>query len=297
MGSNKKTFLLAQKLKYLLLCCRKYIFHNGFACPSCGARLSQIVDRKYFVTALRRCETCRLLFRTPTTTPDENKRFYQEEYVEGFTTKLPTQEELSALMVAGFKDTQKDYSIYQKILASLGCVKGASLLDFGCSWGYGSWQLKQYGYEVTGFEISKPRGNYARQYLGVDVHNYLDDLKGPFDIFFSTHVLEHVPSVSETIAFAFKILRPGGLFIAVTPNASESYRRRDPLAWHKAWGLVHPNFLDEVYYNMALKNLPRLMASTPYPLEKLEKSKLTKNGYILNELSGEKLLFVARKEN
>ena len=43
------------------------------------------------------------------------------------------------------------------------------LLDFGCSWGYGSFQLKKQGYKVYSYEISKPRSNYAKTKLNIKI--------------------------------------------------------------------------------------------------------------------------------
>jgi 2-polyprenyl-3-methyl-5-hydroxy-6-metoxy-1,4-benzoquinol methylase len=218
------------------------------------------------VTVLRRCGNCALLFRTPTTTAEENEAFYQSTYKQGFTSEMPGTEELNRLLKNKFVGHEKDYAICVALLKSLGAKKGDRILDFGCSWGYGSWQLKQAGYEVEGFEISRPRCEYARTKLGLIAHKSLDDV-GPnrsFDIFFSVHVLEHVPSIAETVAFARKKLKPGGLFVALTPNGSEGFRRKAPIAWGKLWGLVHPNFLDDVYYRLTFEKC--VLASAPYDM-------------------------------
>lgn len=254
-----------------------------------------MVDRKYFVTALRHCANCKLLFRTPTTTSDENRSFYQKEYSQGFTTDMPSDDRLHSLIEVGFKGTEKDYSSYLAVLHALGCKKRERLLDFGCSWGYGSWQLKNSGYLVKAFEISEDRCNYAKQYLDIDAYSTLAEIVGPFDVFFSAHALEHVPSVSQAIAYAWQVIRPGGLFVAFTPNGSRAYRASNPTGWHKLWGLVHSNMLDEVYYNKVFENFPRLMASRPYPLEKLNEWKPTENKCEMYDLSGGELLLAVRK--
>lgn len=203
------------------------------------------------------------MFRAPTTTSAENEAFYQENYHQGFTSDTPSDEVLRGLMTSNFAGSEKDYTSYINVLAALGGKPGDRLLDFGCSWGYGSWQLKKHGYDVVSFEISKPRCRYAREKLGVAAYDNLDDLKDEgFDIFFSAHVLEHVPAISDVFAFAQKKLKKGGLFIAFTPNGSEDYRRRQDGAWRQLWGMVHPNFLDDRFYRKAFPNV--LLASDPY---------------------------------
>jgi hypothetical protein len=44
------------------------------------------------------------------------------------------------------------------------------------------------------------------------------------------------------------ILKPGGLFIAFTPNGSAQFRHENERVWSQLWGMVHPNVLDDRYY-------------------------------------------------
>jgi 2-polyprenyl-3-methyl-5-hydroxy-6-metoxy-1,4-benzoquinol methylase len=202
-------------------------------------------------------------------TSEENAVFYQTDYSQGFTTEMPSDSELQALLTNRFQGNEKDYSVYIAMLAALGCKPGQSVLDFGCSWGYGSWQIKQAGYKVVGFEISGPRCDYARYKLGIDAHDKRQDISGDrtFDIFFSAHVLEHVPSVADTIAFARQKLKPGGLFVGFTPNGSMAFKKKCPISWRKLWGLVHPNFLDDIYCQRTFSDC--LLASLPYNVDNI----------------------------
>ena len=81
---------------------------------------------------------------------------------------MPEDEALQKLLVNKFRGGPRDYQPYLELLAKLGLNKGASLLEYGCSWGYGAWQLQNAGFRVTAFEISKPRCRFAREKLGVD---------------------------------------------------------------------------------------------------------------------------------
>ena len=255
-----------QKIAYLANSTRKTLQASGFSCPSCGSHQSTTVRRKYIVTVLRRCSVCELQFRTPTTSVAENAAFYQEAYTQGFTTDCPTDEDLAGYLRAGFVGSVRDYSQYIEIVRAAGQTTGARLFEFGCSWGYGSWQFRRAGFDVEAYEISAPRARYAKQKLGIRVHDTLDQVKGPFDIFFTSHVLEHVPSVRLALDFARTILKPGGLIVAITPNGSVDFRRRAGTDWNKLWGLVHPNFLDERFYHRYFRSQPRIIQSNPYDL-------------------------------
>ena len=227
------------------------------------------MDRKYLLTSLRRCTQCKLLFRTPTTTEAENAMFYQDAYEEGITTDLPTDVELDRLKAENFASLSTSYCGYIEVMRALGVLPGARVLDFGCSWGYGSHQLRRSGYAPEGYEISQPRAAYARAKLGVRTLELSEIETGRYDAFLSAHVVEHVPSVEHMTALAERSLRPGGLFLVFTPNGSMSYRRVNPKGWHRSWGGVHPQLLDEVFLSQMSQQRPSLVATYPYPLEAL----------------------------
>lgn len=285
---------MKQKIGYWANCLKKTLFKKGMSCPSCGYSYSKVIDRKYLVTTLCRCEKCQLLYRAPTTTAEENKSFYQEEYRQGFTTNIPSREQLRIYLHKNFFGSEKDYSTYINILKAAGVTKGSKIFDFGCSWGYGCWQFKRHGFDVEAFEISAPRVAIAKNELGIKVHSDLSDISGPFDVFFSAHVLEHVPSVKEVIDFGLSVLKPGGLFVAFAPNGSADYFKKNFSAWHKLWGLVHPNFLDDVYYKSVFFDKHLLLSSAPYNLKGINKWKSSQEGQTILDLSGEELLVMVR---
>jgi len=286
---------IVNKIQYLAECVRKNTNHKNSFCPSCGCEESSFVSRKYLVTALRRCNGCQLLFRTPTTDFTENASFYQEDYVEGFTTDCPNDQVLSEYLETSFRGTEKDYSRYIDVIYAAGASPGDRIFDFGCSWGYGSWQIAQRGFDVECYEISLPRAHFARDKLGLKVHPSLSEVGAGFDVFFSAHVLEHVPSVEEVINFGMSILKPHGLFIAFTPNGSTQYREVAEESWNKLWGMVHPNFLDEKFYKSRFTQSPPLILSNPFSLDVIREwefaDKVNHHGIQLN---GDELLLIVR---
>jgi len=234
-----------------------------------------------------------LAFRVPTTTKEENAEFYQEEYSQGITTEVPSDAALKTLLESEFRDTEKDYSTYIEVLRALGVAPESRVFDFGCSWGYGSWQMQRAGFQVTSFEISKPRCTFAREKLGVDARVNIPEENGVFDVVFSSHVLEHVPAVSEAVLMARRLLRPGGLFVAFTPNGSYEFRAKEPEAWLKLWGFVHPNFLDAEFYRKAFAQDSWLLASSQYDLAAI-RAWSSSSGSRQLSIEGSELLVAAR---
>ena len=281
------------KLNYLLSSIAKSFDPSAKICPSCRSAKSDVVDRKWLVTSLRRCQQCRLLFRTPTTSDVENKVLYQTAYTQGFTTDCPADNELARLLQCNFRDSPKDYSVYISLVNAIRQADELRLFDFGCSWGYGSYQLRKAGFQVDSFDISQPRARYAHEKLGVTLIDPASASPGSYDIFFSSHVIEHVPSVSAMIATGMTLLKPGGLFVAFTPNASQPRRENTPDEWHQMWGSVHPQVLDLEFLETLALTTPLLVASSPYDLQQI--SGWPQSEKKILDLSGSELFFAFRK--
>jgi 2-polyprenyl-3-methyl-5-hydroxy-6-metoxy-1,4-benzoquinol methylase len=283
------------KVAYLKRSIAAQFTPQRFLCPNCGGTRNTIVDRKFVITQLRRCADCRLLYRTPTDDPAANTDFYENDYRQGFTTDVPSNEGLAELKRAGFSGGENDYAYYISVLTALGMKPGNRLFDYGCSWGYGSYQLAQVGYEVMAFEIATTRSQYAKEKLAVQTVDDMDKavgvLAGQFDCFFSAHVIEHVPVPAKAFRYAGQLLAEGGLFVSFTPNGSSDHRAASR-HWSRLWGEVHPNFIDDVFLDRSFKFSPRSVGSSPVrnasiPVE----PKLRR----LNGLEGSELFFAARK--
>lgn len=281
-----------RSFRYLQLCAIKTLLNRGFHCPSCGGNGGPALDRKWLVTSFRRCNDCALLFRTPTTTEAENAQFYQSDYEESTTTDLPSAAELEVLKRENFASLSTSYLGYIEVVRALGAKPRGHVIDFGCSWGYGSHQLQQAGFTVEAFEISRPRANYAREKLGIATVEIADIRPGSCDVFLSCHVIEHVPSVENMLTLGERALRPGGLFIAFTPNGSMAHRNKNPEGWHRSWGGVHPQLIDDVFVNRMSDRRALVAASTPYPLDALREWKGSPK---LLAMDGNELMIAFRK--
>lgn len=251
------------KLSYLLWALAAGLRASRHRCPACGSRSRSVVARKWAVTSLCDCRKCGLRYRTPTQTEAENLSFYRGAYRQGFTTTVPTREELTALLEMGFVGTDRDFTDTVALLRRLNPHAGSSLLDFGCSWGYGSWQLSRAGFDVTACEIDARRASYAHKELGINVvaTDCISDRE--YDIFFSAHVIEHVTDPATFVQMGIGVLRPGGLFVAITPNGSDEFRNARPDAFQRLWGRVHPQLITPAWIAKVARNRPFLIGSMP----------------------------------
>lgn len=282
-----------RSLRYLFNSAIKTLAGRGFECPSCRYPGGTVIDRKYLVTSLRRCGGCHLLYRTPTTTEAENAAIYQTAYTEGFTTELPDLATLTRYRTAGFAGTEKDYRYHLDVLAAVGGRPGQRVYDFGCSWGYGSYQIRMAGYRTDSYEISKPRAAFAAAELGVTIVPPEAAEEGGYDVFFSSHVIEHVPVVEAMIGLAGRLLKPGGVMLTFTPNGGDEFRRVNADGWHHLWGFVHPQLVDRTYLEHRFRGHRYLIGSTPLPLEQL--AGWVERAPLVLPLDGVELVIAVRK--
>jgi SAM-dependent methyltransferase len=213
---------MLSKSRFLYRVLRQHIKDQPRHCPYCGphSTVTQL-RRKKVVLRILKCETCKLIFRWPLETLEEAETYYQAEYAaESPQCQLPVEDELNKLLGASFAGTPLDLSSKLHILQSL--QPCGRVLDYGCSWGYGTFQLRQCGFDAVGFEVSKSRACYAREMLGLEVVDDLGELAkfstGSFDAIFSNHVVEHLVDIRRAFEMMSRLLKSGGLLFHVLPN-------------------------------------------------------------------------------
>lgn len=285
---------LKQKFEYFIDSALRY--NEPLTCPSCGHQHVELVDRKHLVTRLFECRNCFLYFRHPVESTKSNFSFYQKEYAEedDITTNLPSDERLEELRSKSFatdsnRSAKRLLDLFGAILPSLDGVK---IVDYGTSWGYISYQFKEAGMDVQSFELSGPRARFGNQKLGLNIQTSVDGLKGGNDIFFSSHVIEHVPSVSEMVDIGRGLLKKGGYFIAICPNGSPEFRQKSERDFHLAWGKVHPNYLNAKFFANTFKNNPHYIATSPFDLETIRN--WDQRSQVVGNLEGGEIFVIAK---
>jgi len=120
-----------------------------------------------------------------------------------------------------------------------------NLLEIGCGDGSFLQRMQQVGWKVRGIDFDADAIAAAHKRVGACVQagqladfRFADD---EFDAIAMHHVLEHVDDPLSLMAEAHRILRPGGLFVCVTPNADSWGHRYFGRAWR---GLEPPRHLN-----------------------------------------------------
>lgn len=287
------------KLSYLMSSFKKLLSRQPAHCPVCGSPRTTHLKSKYLVTSLRLCNHCRLMFRYPKDRDADSHDFYQHSYQENRLTDLPDDGELAALLQENIPRLEWSFTPRLAVLQALGVKPGLKILDFGCSWGYGTHQLRGAGYDALGFEISALRARFGQEKLGLAIFSNRLELTCAhacsFDVILAAHVLEHLPVLGETLDWFDVLLKPRGLLVSFVPNGNLE-RARLGVNLHRLWGRKHPLLLDAAFFqrHFARRGWPCRFASSPYDLVALSRWPDGNPGSSL-PLLGDELLAVAWK--
>jgi ubiquinone/menaquinone biosynthesis C-methylase UbiE len=111
-----------------------------------------------------------------------------------------------------------------------GLQPGARVADLGCGSGAFTALLARFGYDCVGLDISPKLIAVGRQkhpgieFLEGDIE-HLPFADGSFDGVLLSGVVHHFPDPTRCAAEVFRVLRPGGRFLAFDPN------RMNPFMW------------------------------------------------------------------
>jgi 2-polyprenyl-3-methyl-5-hydroxy-6-metoxy-1,4-benzoquinol methylase len=240
--SKQNTFDFKAKFRFARKLIRHRIQRQPRVCPYCGpGSTMKLIRHKKVIMDIIQCETCHLIVRWPADTPEEHDLYYQTDYaIDAPQVMLPSRDELRVLMETNFSGTHLDINDKARVLKAL-CPSGR-ILDFGSSWGYGTYQLRQHGFDAMGFEISKRRAAYGRNNLGQRVIDSVEELQalapGSFQVIFSNHVVEHLPDIRSSLSLMARLLSKDGFLFHALPNFTGNKAKAG--FWLKWIGEEHP---------------------------------------------------------
>lgn len=184
------------------------------ACPLCGHPSFAPVGRAASHVVVR-CEKCGLHFLNPQPSDAELVEIYHPNY--SFFGAEPGAE----ATVSRAKQATADH--YLDLLATLG-LSGGNLLEVGCGDGDFLVRASQRNFQVEGIDYSEHSCRKAQAKVGAAARisrgeiSLLADRPASYDLCVAADVIEHVRQPAEFLSTVFKLLRPGGWVLLVTPN-------------------------------------------------------------------------------
>ncbi len=162
-----------------------------------------------------RCSSCSLAFLHPKMTPEEERKFYEEEYgVILSNEKGCTPEELYEKQIPDAKmylEWSKPY-----ISASDTC------LEIGCASGYFLDTIAPHVDSVCGLESHAQLSSFCES-RGLAMMNSLEDCaENSFDVVFLFFVFEHIGDPRGFLDAVRRVTKPKGNIVMVVPNINDA---------------------------------------------------------------------------
>lgn len=167
------------------------------------------------------------------------RKVVQEEY--GYKNDLPSYLKPFLKIITHFHPGWRNSQLNELLYVPF--IENGLLLDIGCGNGNAMERFQKKGWNVVGTDFDPKAVNEALN-KGLNVH--LGDLReisfpdNTYDVVFLSHVIEHVPDPIELLAECYRILKPNGLLIALTPNVNANSHARFKEHWR---GLEIPRHL------------------------------------------------------
>ena len=125
----------------------------------------------------------------------------------------------------------KPFSDYPALLAAhlidrFSIAANSKILDLGCGRGELAQAFQDGGNVVTGYDQASPTvQNFSFNFVKGDLSTGLGEFPdNQFDVVFSKSVLEHFYLPEQILAEAFRVLRPGGLVVSLTPSWRHNFK-------------------------------------------------------------------------
>ena len=265
------------------------------ACPYCKNRSTNYIGRNAPISQVRRCGECNLMFRWPKQTEKFNKLFYQLNYIkQAAPIQLPSPDEVKRLLASNFADHYTHLGVKLDIVKQF--KTSGRLLVFGANWGYEVAQFCKAGFDAVGYEVSAPRATFARNNLNVQVFPEFDSIhkQKPYDVIYTSHTLEHLPTPEIALSQFKNLLVKNGLLVVSVPNCGGNNAKKEGVKWGPFSSELHPLSYSAEFF---LAVLPKcgfdLVAafSDPYDLQQIKS--MESKSYC----SGDELLIVARRSD
>jgi len=204
---------------------------KNIKCNLCGIDKTKILfysqDRMFDLEGefrVVKCTNCGLIYLNPQPEPEELSRHYPEDYEPYNPKENPIVRWVKKEIV------KSDIRGIHKLIGERG-----EILEIGCASGEYLVALRDRGgFKVKGVELSPYAAKKAGE-KGLDVSVGTLEEAGfgdeSFDLIVARHVLEHLPDPCATLFEMGRILKPGGKFLAIIPNAATFERAIFKDAW------------------------------------------------------------------
>lgn len=223
--------------------------HTCLLCNSEGILFYPNIRDRLFgapgIWSFMRCQECGLVWLNPKPIYEDIGKLYKTYYTHNTNDYVPKFACLRRLIRNSILATHLGYpeladGISQKILGrilswvgpikevvelgvmSLNGQRRGRLLDIGCGSGAFLAKMRELGWDAVGVEFDRQAIKVAREHFGLNVYEGTLEEVGFFDNEFDAltinHVIEHFYDPITTLKECYRILKPRGKLVVITPN-------------------------------------------------------------------------------
>lgn len=201
-----------------------------------------------------KCKKCGLVYQAPR--DNDVARIYQGVDEDGFYV---------ASKADRLATCERDLS---KMEGVVGPSNGRKLIDVGCSYGLFLDVAKARGWSVFGAELSDyQRGEAMKNHPNICGREIKDCgyAENSFDVMTMFDVVEHLARPSAFLKDAHRIIKPGGYFVACTPNIGSIQSKLSGKYWL--------NFARMHFYYFTPQTLGAMLERAGFKIVKVERHK------------------------
>lgn len=208
----------------------------GIACPVCGQVQTSVKQRflsPQWTTerfSVRGCPDCGLLFTHPQPSAQLLTRLYQSP---AYQQCLGGEEHAAALLSQAQTYCQGVRQV----------MPAGTILEVGCGGGFFLQAAREAGYRIFGVEADQARAGQAAQRSGAQViandFMQVDFRHCRVDAVVMWDVFEHLAAPDMVLEHIRRMLRPGGYFMTVVPDAGSPEIRHFGAHWVGWWVPLH----------------------------------------------------------
>jgi|GEM_PF-4705926 len=199
-------------------------------CKACANIIHVVSVSKYDIRPYK-CSVCGLVQADPMPSNDTLLSYYQ-----GFSFQKPTQTRIEL-------DMDLICSNLKRLIGPI--YGGKRFLDYGGGCGIYAKAALKLGWKAELFDYDKDMVAYGSEALGLPyAYDSLNACKGPYDLIFAFHVVEHWNDVDAHFKTLLERLAPGGRIVFATPNARSIEKWFRPLhlrRYYNLWSNYEPS--------------------------------------------------------
>lgn len=174
-----------------------------------------------------KCNSCGHIYQSLQPVFLDLQKRYGQDY---FIYEKENDRNFFELMLLGLKDAGFEQLEKQ--------IVDRSFLDIGCATGMLLEHMKNRGWSVQGVEICRPSAEYGIKHRNVAIHvGTLEDAgfsDNTFSFIHFSHLIEHLSNPKAFLKEAYRVLKPSGYLIVVTPNVKSLQAKLFRQRWRSA---------------------------------------------------------------